>query len=388
MEHIKHRIFSIYLPQFHPFDENNRFWGKGFTEWHNVTSARSLFKDHYQPQLPSELGFYDLRLPEIMQQQNELAAAHGIDGFIFYHYWFNGKPVMEKPLYNYLHLPKKLPYYFCWANENWNRRWDGTEEEVLLHHEYSEADDEKHFQFLLPFFRDEQYVKINNRPVLAIYRPHQIPYLKKWVQHINELARQNGFDGVYLIFMINLGIATEADVMASGFDAAMVFQPSWKGTPSGGRPISFWDKLGKLLYLMKIKKELPIHYRFELISYPEYVQADIQNHSSTPFKCFYSLFPAWDNSSRRKKGGGKIFIDSTPDEFKKWLTYYYANTVPYSPDENFIVINAWNEWAEGNHLEPCGKWGRAYLEKIREVVNRFKTDEKKEASLKTEKSAY
>jgi hypothetical protein len=364
----KHRLFSLYLPQFHPLPENDQFWGKGFTEWHNVTSAKPKFRGHHQPHLPTELGFYDLRLKEVMKQQSDLASEYGLDGFIFYHYWFNGKPVMDKPLYNYLELGKeKLPYYFCWANENWSRRWDGSEQDVLLHQDYKEEDDEKHFEFFLPFFRDEQYERINGCPVLALYKPKEIPYLKKWTENMQSLARKHGFKGIYLVYIINLGVDGDTDIRQFGFQAGMIFQPSWKGMPAGGLKVGLQDKMGKLMHILKARKNLPLNYNYEVISYKEYVRADIQRGKKYAFPCFYSIFPSWDNSARRKKGGGKIFRDASPDEFKVWLKYYYG-TEPPSGEENFLIINAWNEWAEGNHLEPCTRWERRYLEKILEVV--------------------
>jgi Glycosyltransferase WbsX len=368
MESKKHRLFSLYLPQFHPLPENDKFWGKGFTEWHNVASAKPKFRGHHQPHLPTELGYYDLRLKEVMKQQSDLASEYGIDGFIFYHYWFNGRSVMEKPLYNYLELGNdKLPYYLCWANENWSRRWDGSEQDVLLHQDYKVEDDEKHFEFFLPFFNDEKYVRVNGCPVIALYRPKEIPYLREWTAHMQTLAKSHGLPGVYLIYVINLGVDGDMDIKKYGFDAGLVFQPSWKGMPEGGERVGMQDKVGKLMHILKLRKNLPLNYNYEIINYSAYVQADIRRKKNYSFPCFYSVFPSWDNSARRKKGGGKIFRNASPSEFKIWLEYYYK-LEPFSKDENFLVINAWNEWAEGNHLEPCTKWGRSYLEKVSEVV--------------------
>jgi hypothetical protein len=367
MDQKKHRLFGIYLPQFHPLPENDRFWGKGFTEWHNVVTAKPLFKGHYQPHIPSEMGFYDLRVAETMQQQSELAEEHGLDGFIFYHYWFNGKPLMEKPLEIYRHLnDSKLPYFFCWANENWSRRWDGSDTEVLLHQDYTEQDDELHFNFFLPYFADSRYTKINGCPVIALYRPKAIPYLKKWAEKMKALAQKNGYPGLYLIYVINRGIDAEMDIEAVSFDAALVFQPSWAGGPAGGKRVGLMDKAGKLLQLLHIRKNLPLNYLHELVDYRTYMKEAISYlKKKKPFKTFYSIFPMWDNSARRKKGGGKIFIGSTPELFQEWLEASIKGSTPYSAEENLLVINAWNEWAEGNHLEPCQKWERAYLSAIK-----------------------
>jgi hypothetical protein len=377
----KKRIFAIYLPQFHPIPENDIFWGKGFTEWHNVTSAVPQFKGHHQPHLPTELGFYDLRVPETMQEQSKLAAEHGIDGFMFYHYWFN-RPVMQKPLEIYLKLQNnKLPYYFCWANENWTRRWDGGESEVLLKQDYNETDNREHCEYLKQFFNDPNYVKVNGCPVLAIYRPTHIPDLKHWVENFRKTAVELGFKGVYLMYVLTHGRDSDVDVYEKGFDSGLLFEPGWGGYTAGGLTVNFGDKLGKLLHLMKLRKKPPILYRHSMIRYDEYVNARIQNYKPKPFKCFPSVFPNWDNSPRRRKGGGHIFINANPQTFKQWLEDSVIKFQPYSEEENFILVNAWNEWAEGNHLEPCNQWGRQYLEAVKEVVDTHITSHVKESAL-------
>lgn len=299
----KKRIFAIYLPQFHPLQENDLFWGKGFTEWHNVAAAKPLFNGHYQPQLPTELGFYDLRVPETLQEQSKLAMDYGINGFLFYHYWFNGNPVMNKPLDIYLQLKEyKLPYFFCWANENWTRRWDGGDTEILLKQDYNEKDNEQHIHYLSKFFEDEKYLKIDNCPVLAIYRPSHIPHLRKWVQNIRNICSQLGYQGIYLIYVINQGLDMEVNVSDKGFDAGLIFEPSWKEVNEAAYKVRLSDKFGKLLHLLRLKKELPFVYKHSRIDYEKYVSNRIANTISYSFKCYQSVFPGWDNSPRRKKG--------------------------------------------------------------------------------------
>jgi hypothetical protein len=377
----KKRIFAIYLPQFHPIPENDAFWGKGFTEWHNVASALPQFSGHHQPHLPTELGFYDLRVPETLQQQSKLAGEYGIDGFMFYHYWFN-RPVMEKPLEIYLRLKEnKLPYYFCWANENWTRRWDGGETDVLLKQDYNENDNREHFAYLSQFFNDPKYVKVNDCPVLAIYRPTHIPNLEKWVENFRKTAVELGFKGIYLMYVLTHGRDSDTDVYEKRFDSGLLFEPGWGDTTPGGITVNVMDKVGKLLYLMKLRKKPPILYRHSMIDYEQYVSGRIRNYRPKNFKCFPSVFPNWDNSPRRKKGGGHIFINANPKTFKKWLEDSVIRFTPYSDEENFILINAWNEWAEGNHLEPCNQWGRQYLEAVKEVVDNHITSHVDESAL-------
>lgn len=366
----KKRIFAIYLPQFHPIPENDIFWGKGFTEWHNVASAKPQFKGHYQPQLPTELGYYDLRVAETMVEQAKLAREHGIEGFLFYHYWFQGKPVMDIPLENYLRLSNhKLPYFFCWANENWTRRWDGGESDVLLSQNYSAEDTEKHFAYLVKYFHDEYYLKINNCPVLVVYKPWLIPDLKEWVEQMRKLALTNGFPGVYLIYILHQKIDNGTALVNTGFDAALLFEPSYDDhLPLKKYLLKMKDKVGKLAHLLRLRKRLPLIYKHSRLDYEEYVQHRVSHKKEYAFKTYPMVFPSWDNSSRRKKGGANIFVDSDPGKFKTWLRHALSAFTSYSEEENLVIINAWNEWAEGNHLEPCVKWGRQYLEAIREVA--------------------
>ena len=195
------RPIAIYLPQFHPIPENDEWWGKGFTEWTNVTKAKPMFKGHHQPKLPGDLGFYDLRLPGIMEQQAELARAHGIFGFCFYHYWFNGKRLLNTPVDNMLSSGKPdFPFMLCWANETWSRRWLGEEKEILIKQTYSEEDDHLHAQWLCEKpFSDSRYIKVNGRPVFIIYRPSDLPDYQKTLLIIKETALKAGLKEPYII---------------------------------------------------------------------------------------------------------------------------------------------------------------------------------------------
>jgi hypothetical protein len=278
---------------------------------------------------------------------------------------------MNKPLDTYLELKeKKLPYFFCWANENWTRRWDGGEDEVLLKQDYNEKDNLEHIRYLSKFFEDEKYVKVNGCPVLAIYKPSHIPELKKYVGNIRKACDELGIKGIYLIYVMNLGLDSQVDVEDKGFDAGMVFEPSWDQVNDVRFTVNLLDKFGKLLHLLNIKKEMPLIYRHQRIDYLKYITYRMSNVIKYSFKCFPSIFPDWDNSPRRKKGNATIFVNSSPENFRKWLQHMLQNFTPYSEEENFVVINAWNEWAEGNHLEPCAKWGRQYLEAVKAVVDK------------------
>jgi len=374
------RPIAIYLPQFHPTPENDQWWGKGFTEWTNVAKAKPLFKGHYQPQLPADFGFYDLRLPETMELQAATAKQYGLGGFMFYHYWFNGKRVLNIPLDNYRGKVKTdFPYFFCWANENWTRRWDGSNEQILLKQEYSAEDDVEHMRFLCSFFEDERYMRVDGKPVLVVYKTELLPEPQRTAALWRETARKHGFPDVYLIRVEALDWATRPATI--GFDAAMQFQPDWRNL---GRYLIPQTNTQKWLMNMyshkiigrfyrKISPRHPYNYPHTIVDYKKFSE-DFYNSNQTEYKRFPCVTPSWDNYARRQKGGATIFHHASPELYEKWLHNVVVNFQPYSKEENFVFINAWNEWAEGNHLEPCIKWGTGYLESTKKALKGFIAD--------------
>lgn len=353
------RSIAIYLPQFHPIPENDEWWGKGFTEWTNVVKAKPLFEGHYQPHLPADMGFYDLRLHETMIQQANLAQDAGIHGFMFYHYWFSGKRLLEKPLEQWLkNKTPNFPFMLCWANENWSRRWDGQDQELLIKQSYSEEDDIAHFYELLPYFKDTRYITVNNKPVFVIYRANLFPNVQKTASIWQHLAKENGLEGLYLITVEAMGKSpTPTEI---NFDAAMRFQPDWSNLP----PKQTGSFITKLLDKMGIKESPYVTHR--IYDYPTFVE-NAKKKNFPNYKLYPSVTPMWDNSARRKKDA-VVFHNSSPEYFGNWLKHTIDHFKPYSKEENFIFINAWNEWAEGNHLEPCTKWGKAYLEVVKKIL--------------------
>lgn len=349
------RNIAIYLPQFHPIKENDEWWGKGFTEWTNVTKCKPLFSEHYQPHVPADLGFYDLRLHEKMMQQAALAKQYGIDGFMFYHYWFTGKRLLEKPLDNWLkNKTPNFPFCICWANENWTRTWDGRETNILMEQKYSEQDDKEHFQELLQYFTDERYIKIDGKPLFAVYRTKLFPDIKKTASIWREEATKAGLKGIYLVTVESWG--NKIDPQTIGFDAAIDFQPNFSDMPKRYLG-SFYSRL-----LSKLKIKSSPFYTNKVYRYEDYV--DYTKTKERPsYKQFPGITPMWDNSARKKENAN-ILIQSTPEKFGEWYQHIANTFKPYSAEENFVFINAWNEWAEGNHLEPCLKWGTSYLEQI------------------------
>lgn len=355
------KTIAIHLPQFHPIPENDRWWGQGFTEWTNVVNASPRFRDHYQPHLPSDLGFYDLRLEESRVAQAELARQYGLQGFCYYHYWFNGKRLLNRPLDDLLASRKPdFPFMLCWANENWTRRWDGKDQEVLMHQEYSEADDINHMQFLCErFFSDSRYIRVNNKPFFVIYRPGLNPRMQKTIETWRHIALKSGIGEVYIGYM-----RTMDDLMSfegSGFDCAIEFQPDFSDL---SRRIyeSIWNRV---LRKLGVKESPFIDNRvFDYGAYARKMMAE----RSIVHSVYPGITPMWDNAARRKKGA-TIFANSTPEKYGQWLKHIVDSYEKVQDSSKFIFINAWNEWAEGNHLEPCQRWGRQYLEATKKVLD-------------------
>src|SRR5262245_38305860 len=339
----KVRLIAFYLPQFHPIPENDEWWGKGFTEWTNVARARPLFRGHYQPHLPADLGFYDLRLPEARQAQADLAREYSIHGFCYYHYWCKGKRLLERPFAEVLASgAPDFPFCLCWANENWTRRWDGHDEEILVAQEYGEEDDKEHIRWLVGAFRDERYFRVDGKPLFLVYRANELPDPVRTAEVWSEEARRRGVG--YIVLCRVESFAGERDDPARiGFDASVEFQPDWcHFGPARRRGASDVYDYASVVERM-LQKEIPGYTRFPCV------------------------MPSWDNAARRRSGA-TILHGSTPQLYQSWLTCLLCRSERRKGADSLVFLNAWNEWAEGNHLEPCQRWGRAYLEATREAL--------------------
>lgn len=356
----KLRALAFVLPQFHPIPENDKWWGKGFTEWTNVTQAKPFFKGHYQPHLPTDLGFYDLRLPEARKAQAELAKGYGIQGFCYYHYWFNGKRLLDQPIDGMLQQQDlNMPFMLCWANENWTRRWDGLDNEVLIEQEYSKTDDENHIRWLCEnVFNDPRYITVNGKPVFMVYRQDLFPNINKTTNIWRSIAVNDyGFKGLYLCVAESFN--AKINPLEYGFDAAVEF--------SAHQVIS--NKLkkkgsNKLINLFTNKNDSTLDFRDFKLGVEEAINRVIPD-----YKLYRSVTPSWDNTPR-KGSKGIVALGSSPELYQNWLRQLVNNFEPYSQDENFIFINAMNEWAEGNHLEPCIKYGKAFLEATKAALEK------------------
>lgn len=360
----KFRAIAIYLPQFHPIPENDQWWGKGFTEWTNVTKAKPIFHGHYQPHLPTELGFYDLRLEESRISQADLARQFGIQGFCYYHYWFNGKLVLERPLEEILKTGKPdFPFMICWANENWTRVWDGESRNVLLKQEYSEKDDIDHINYLIPYLKDSRYIKVDGRPVIAIYKSGLIPDPDKTIAIWRREAIKHNINLYICRFDCHDQVGEK--FVTPGFDATIDFAPFGASFRSFQK--ARWLIRGLSYVLRRFFKVSAVGDRLvNRVSYRKFVDFSV-GQPFPAYKSFPGVCPMWDNTARKKKNYF-LFKDGKPSDYGYWLKHILRNFKPYSTDENLIFINAWNEWAEGNHLEPCVKWGKEYLEVTRDAL--------------------
>jgi len=339
------RALAFYLPQFHPIPENDEWWGKGFTEWTNVTRAQPLFPGHYQPHVPSELGFYDLRVPEVREAQAALAAEHGISGFVYYHYWFHGKQMLERPFQEVLDSGSPdFPFALCWANEEWTRNWDAHTGQVLIPQHYSEEDDLEHIRWLITAFSDDRYIKIDGRPLMLIYRAAQLPDPKRTAEIWRTEAQKLGFPDLYLCWVESHG-PPPGGPEAFGMDASVAFMP-----PSGER--IFTPQEGTRGH--------------RIMDYNSAYTAALRQ-TPVPWKRFPSVMVEWDNTARRPHAA-TIFAGVTPDAYEGWLRETVKSVAKVRDEENYLFILAWNEWAEGNHLEPDRRYGRAFLEATRAVM--------------------
>lgn len=343
------RTIAFYLPQFHPIPENDRWWGKGFTEWRNVARAKPNFVGHYQPRIPADLGFYDLRLQHVIEDQVGLARRYGISGFCFYYYWFAGKRLLEMPVERILATGSpEFPYCLCWANENWTRRWDGRETDVLMAQAHSEEDDHAVILDLLRHFRSAQYIRVRGRPLLLVYRVGLFPDFKKTAETWRHVCREQGIGEIYLALVESFDMVFDSVPPENfGCDAAVEFPPHGMAearTPSGA--VTNTDFTGTVA-----------DYRD--------LAAAFCARPSVPYVRFRTVMPGWDNTARRQDQS-YCFENATPGAFEAWTEFVVEQTRRLlSGDEKIVFINAWNEWAEGAYLEPDTRFGHAFLEAVR-----------------------
>ena len=344
------RLIAFYLPQFHPIPENDRWWGPGFTDWQNVVKSTPLFEGHYQPHLPGALGFYDLRLDEIRRRQVEMARAHGVYGFCYYYYWFNGRRILETPLNRYIADPNiDFPFCICWANENWSRRWDGGNREVLLVQEHDTESDMQFIREVIPLLKDPRYIRVDGMPLLVLYRADLLKVPAATAAGWREECEKAGLPGVHLCAAQTFDIT---DPRPYGFDSACEFPPHKHAVG----------------HIAQDQRGLPEDFKGWVCDYEMVARCSV-TAPPPDYPLYRGLFPSWDNSAR-KRSQALIFHNSDPSRYEYWLrgliSYTRQNLVG---DQRIIFINAWNEWAEGAHLEPDLRYGSAYLDATKRAMS-------------------
>ncbi|MGI9087616.1 MAG: glycoside hydrolase family 99-like domain-containing protein [Chthoniobacterales bacterium] len=378
----KARAIAFYLPQFHPIPENDSWWGAGFTEWTNVAKAKPIFRRHHQPRTPSELGFYDLRLPETRAAQAELAQEAGIEGFCYWHYWFAGKRLLERPFNEVLASGEPdFPFCLAWANQTWSGIWHGAPNRILIEQSYPGPEDhERHFETLLPAFRDSRYICVRNRPLFLIHRPTEFPDLPAFIEQWQKLAQQAGLEGIH--FVAHLLPQDECDWEKAGFAGAtsvaalkvssmsivkLIKRRAAEMVRGRGEGVSLGEHVcavGRILHytVRRVWEKItgmtrPIyHYKDAMLFFLDGVR-----HRANSYPC---LVPNWDNSPRSGLRG-QVIIGSTPALFARHVRAAVQLVRERAFEDRILFVKSWNEWAEGNYLEPDLKFGRQYLEALR-----------------------
>jgi GT2 family glycosyltransferase len=343
------KCIAFYLPQFHEVPENSQWWGRGFTEWVNVKKAKPNFEGHLQPRTPINDNYYDLKNTKVLIEQAELAKKYGVDGFCFYYYWFNGKRLLEKPIEAMLEINSPdFPFCLCWANENWTRRWDGRDSEILMAQNHTPEDDELVIMDLIRYFKSPSYIRINEKPLLLIYRVDLFPNFRETASRWRKICMSEGIGEIYLA-MVESHDLVHMNIQPSfyGCDASVEFPPLNMGV----------NYVKKVEGVSESFSGVICDYKATMLNY---CSRELPGH-----KRFRGVMPGWDNTARRQNNG-VIFKDSSPGAFQAWLEFVIAQTNKHMHgDEKIIFINAWNEWAEGAYLEPDEDFGYSFLEAVR-----------------------
>ncbi len=351
------KILALYLPQFHETPENNEWWGKGFTEWTNTKKAGKLFSGHYQPRTPLNNNYYDLSDPAVMEEHAETARNYGIYGFCYYHYWFNGTQMLHKPLLQMLENHKvNIPFCLSWANDSWNKAWDGEERQILIQQEYGEKENwQQHLDYLLPFFKDPRYIRENNKPVFFIYRAIGFARMEEMISFWNETLQSEGFDGIHIVETLN---SFQQEPFCKNSSAVFTFEPMLTLRKS----ISLENKIrGKINNMFGTQILLKDSY--------DRVWKEVINNAGKTYgdkKVYRGAFVDWDNSPR-KANRGLVLTGAGPEKFGKYFSQLLQ--IATKDHSDYLVVNAWNEWAEGCYLEADEKFRFAYLEQIKNAIS-------------------
>lgn len=377
---MKARVIAYYLPQYYPIPENDAVWGKGFTEWRNVAQAKPLFHRHYQPRIPADLGFYDLRVPEVRAQQAEMARACGIEGFCYYHYWMgNGKMLLQRPFEEVLSSGKPdFPFCLCWANHEWTTKtWtkDGGSKLIMPMLYPGKEDYIAHFNYVLPAFKDHRYITIDGKPMFNIYDPYHFKDVSQFMELWRKLAQENGLPGIYFVGMIN-NTTTIKRREDGSFERVL---PNLKSSKEVYQNIlslgfdginSYGKSRGEMLYQGKYKRIIQqvIHEKLSFLpalqlNYPQVVKHFFSPEDSWE-NIFPMIFPRWDRTPRAGSKEG-IYIHSTPDNFYNHIEHALQIIKNKQPEHKILFLKSWNEWGEGNYVEPDTKYGHGFLDALK-----------------------
>ena len=358
----KARLLAFYLPQFHPIPENDKWWGKGFTEWTNVGKARRFYPGHYEPRVPADLGYYDLRVPETREAQAEMAREYGIEGFVYWHYWFgNGKRLLERPFNEVLSTGKPdFPFALAWANETWKGFWHGLKDRNTLIEQTYPGDEDyiNHFNAVLPAFKDKRYLTCEGKPIFFVYKPSALPDVAHFIELWQSLAKKNGLKGLFFV-SIRGEIYTQEECRKE--------IDTWKR--AGFDCVNIVNCFGMPKYRLSIRLIRKLFYQ-KLHCIP-----DLRPYDIRAFRCpvdgddfvMPSVVPDWDHTPRSGREG-VAFYGSTPEKFMQLVKEKLSLIAHKSIERRFLMVKSWNEWAEGNYLEPDLRNGRKYLEALREAL--------------------
>ena len=345
---MKARVIAFYLPQFHPIPENDQWWGKGFTEWTNVTRAKPLYEGHCQPHIPGELGFYDLRVPESRAAQSDLALEHGIEGLCYWHYWFAGRRLLERPFREVLRSGEpSISFCLGWANDSWSGVWHGCPDKTLIEQTYPGVEDERaHFSCVLEAFLDDRYITIEGKPVFLVYKPYRLAEPTRFIEHWQYMAREAGLKGIYFMAHVN---SMGWDAAACGFDAIVPHNPG----------ITTWHQFNPP---PPARTESPLVKRRnpDVMNYQDYMKLALPPLPSG-IDAYPCVVPNWDTTPRCGLNG-MVLEGSTPELFGAHFSKAIEQVIERHFEKRIVFLKSWNEWAEGNYLEPDLNHGRGYLE--------------------------
>ncbi len=367
------RLLAFYLPQFHPIPENDLWWGKGFTEWTNVAKARPLYPGHWQPHVPADFGFYDLRVAEVRQQQADMARNSGIEGFCYWHYWFGGRRrILERPFNEVLSSGEPdFPFCLAWANQSWTGIWHGSPHSILVEQTYPGPEDEEaHYRWASKAFHDTRYIKVDGCPVFIIFAPHDMPSTETFIRHWRKLAEANGLPGIYFVAISNifrLGVDRYHHPILAPFDAITLLTPQ--------DYLETWGQ-SKRWNIRRRMKEIDVGrfnkfkpQRWKRPARIDYADVVARAMEDLPRESRFlpSVLPNWDNTPR-SGARGVVYENSTPKLFSGYLRKAIDHVSSYPPEKSIVFLKAWNEWAEGNYVEPDLTFGSGYLDAIRSVM--------------------